>query len=481
MPIFPSRYDREILSAVFSFAESRKAGLFIVGGYLRDLLVARRKVNPDIDFCLKHNALAFGRDLAKKIGAGFVVLDKEHGCCRMVKIRGSVIYTLDIADFRAPTIEKDLGLRDFTMNTLAVPLEAFVDHPDSWQSSCFDPHNGRVDIKAKVVRMVDKRAFKDDPLRMLRAFSLSCIFDFTICPKTRAAIASQKRLIVKVSAERIRDELFKIFETGKAYECMLQLDACGLLSLIIPEIDPMRGIGQGPYHHLDVWTHTLESLGDYEKLIFQLKKNSGVQEYLKQQLSGQRSRNSLIKLGLLLHDVGKPKTLRKEKKRTTFHGHERVGREMACAIARRLKLANDEVDALARMVMWHLRPGYLADCVMVTARAAFRFFRDAKLEAPSILLLSIADQRATRGPLNKAASRKHHEKVALKLLKSYFLKEKEEAAPRLVTGDDLMGAFKLGPSPLIGKMLREIEELRAIGKIKTRQQALTAAKKLLFK
>jgi hypothetical protein len=131
------------------------------------------------------------------------------------------------------------------------------------------------------------------------------------------------------------------------------------------------------------------------------------------------------------------------------------------------------------MVLWHLRPGYLADNEKITPRAIFRYFRDSAQEAISILLLSIADQRATKGPLTSRESRIQHEKAVFGLIKEYFKRLKEKKPSRLVNGDDLIKKFKLSPSPLIGKVLRELEELQAIGKIKTRLEALKIAEKII--
>jgi hypothetical protein len=133
------------------------------------------------------------------------------------------------------------------------------------------------------------------------------------------------------------------------------------------------------------------------------------------------------------------------------------------------------------MVLWHLRPGYLADNQEITPRAIFRYFRDAGKECVSILLISIADQRATKGPLTSKTSRIHHEKVSLGLIKEYFKRKKEKKPLRLITGDDLIKKFKLAPSPLIGKILQELEELQAIGKIKSKKAALDRAKQIILK
>lgn len=474
----PKTEDEALIKAALKIAKQKKVKLYIVGGYLRDIFLGRRRENPDIDFCLKRGAINFGRELARQLKCGFVVLDKEHGSCRVVKKADGRIYTLDFTDFRGKTLEEDLLHRDFTINAMTIePEKLFLSA--GIEDSVIDPYGGRRDLKSKVIRKVHKKAFDEDPLRILRAFSSAVILDFKIDGDTLTQAKLKANKLSAVSPERIRDELFKIFECAGSFACLTELDKLKILKIIFPEIEVMRGLAQGPYHHLDVWQHSLETVRQLENAIAEFKNDRDVQDYLDEIISPLRTRRALIKLGALLHDIGKPAALRHEDGKTIFHGHERIGADIAEGIAERIKLSNDELQALEKMVFWHLRPGYLADNEEVTPKAIFRFFRDAQKEAVSVLLISLADQRATKGPLTTRQSRILHEKIVSKLIKEYFRRKQEKKIARLITGDDLIKKFKLPPSPLIGKILREIEELQAIGKIKTKERALKEAKKFV--
>jgi poly(A) polymerase len=462
--------DRDLLKTVYRFAKSRKVKLYLVGGILRDLLLAREKENPDFDFCLKKGAISFGRKLSRRMKAGFVVLDEEHAACRLVKKIKDRVYTFDFTDFRGPDLEKDLLHRDFTINALALELG---------KDLLIDPYAGRQDLEKKIIRTVNNKAFAEDPLRILRAFSFSCLLDFKIDKQTLKSAKSERRRLAKVSCERIRDELFKIFDSPSAFGCLKQLDELKILEIIFPEIKKMRGIGQGPYHHLDVWQHTLQTLRELEQLTVELKNNRQIQDYLNGVISGERKRRALLKFGALLHDIGKPAALRHEDGKTIFHGHERIGLGLSEEIARRLKLSNDEINSLKVTVLWHLRPGYLADNDELTPRAIFRYFRDSGNETVGILLLSVADQRATKGPLTTEKTRRHHEKIAFGLIKEYFRRKKEKKRARLINGDDLIRKFRLEPSPLIGRILDAVEESQAIGKIRTKGEAFRLAQRFI--
>jgi len=458
-----------LLDPVYNFAKKRRVLLYLVGGVLRDLALGRVKQNLDFDFAIKRGAISFGRALAKELRAGFVILDKEHGACRVIKKTKDGFYTLDFTDFRGKSIEEDLGQRDFTINTLII---------DPSTGELLDLNGAKADLKNKIIRIAGEKSFSEDPLRILRAFSFAALLGFKIEPATLKAAKAEKFKLLNVSDERIRDEFFKIFASGKSYECIAELDRLKIIEIIFPEIKKMRRIGQGPYHHLDVWQHTLETLKQLE-LIFKNNRNSDIRLFLGQLISAERKKEAFLKFAALLHDVGKPATLRRIDGRTTFHGHERVGLSLAEGISKRLKLSNEEIHALKIIVLWHLRPGYLADNEILTARAKFRFFRDTGKEAISVLLLSLADQRATKGPLTTAQSRVRHEKTTLRLIREYYRKLKIKKDVRLVNGDDLIKKFKLKPSPLIGKILSELEELQAIGKINSKAGALKAASRFI--
>lgn len=479
--------QRRVLTDIEKLSQVKNIQLYIVGGFLRDIILDREVINLDIDFALKKNAIAFARALAMKTKAGFVVLDKDKGCARIVKKGKDGIISLDFTDFRGKDLKQDLGKRDFSINALAIDLRAFlssfkiagINRYKFFTGHLVDHYNGLSDLRSKVIRAINSFAFDDDPLRVLRAFSLSCILKFKIEPRTLELAKKKRNRLRSVSFERIRDELFKILSNSKSYEYLVQLDRYGILELIMPEIKAMRRLNQGPYHHLDTWKHTLETIRQLDRVIRSFSRNPDIKQYLEEEISSGRYRRELIRLGGLLHDIGKPKTLRIEEGKVKFYGHERVGADILDEVARRIKLSNTEITTLKKMILNHLRPGYLADNPFLTQRAKFRFFSSAASEAVSVLLISLADQRATRGNLTTPESRQKHERIVRRLIKDYFKKLKEKKPKRLIDGNDLISHFKLRPSPLIGKILSEVAEAQAIGRIKNKKEALIVAKKII--
>ena len=324
------------------------------------------------------------------------------------------IWTFDFSDFRARSFRQDLTLRDFTINTLSMDLAKLNGSTrlpalsktrlpalsktklpalskklpalskTRLEDVLADGKKGLRDLRAKRIRRVAVKAFRDDPLRLLRAFSLSAILDFKIEPQTLAQIRREKNLLRGVSYERIRDEIFKILETERAAAALKAMDKAGLLDKVIPQVKVMYHCAQkGTYHHLDVWPHSLEVVAQFDNVVREMGNNPDVVEYLNESLGGNRTRRALLKLIALLHDIGKPET-RKEAGRgkLTFYGHERVGKNIVTYIARMLKLSTGERHALEDMVLWHLRPGYLSNFQKPSEKSIYRYLRDTKKRRP---------------------------------------------------------------------------------------------------
>jgi len=471
--------ETPLLKKISSFIKKRDFKVFLVGGALRDILLGEKNIT-DFDFAVSGGAIKLAKTISSKIRGSLVILDRKFGCARIVKKEKEKTYTLDFTDFKGRDIEEDLYKRDFTINCLAVDLVRLKGAEDL-NSVIVDPYGGLRDLKGRTIRVVSKESFFEDPLRLARAFSLAAQLKFKIEGKTLRETKAQKSRLKGVAFERIRDELFKIFSVDNSHIFLREMDRIGILEIIIPEIKIMKGIEQGPYHHLDVWSHSLETLNQLEIFLEELKRDKILKEYLDEVIASDRRRYEMMKLGAVLHDIGKPHALKRREGKTIFHGHERIGKEVTENICRRLKLSVKEEDVIKKIVYWHLRPGYLADNRLITPRARFRYFRDTQAEGVSVLLISIADQRATRGPKAKEKERKRHEEVVSDLIKEFFKKRKEKKLPRILTGDDLIKILKLTPSPIFGKILGKVEELQAIGEIKTKKEALEVAKRILKK
>ena len=319
------------IKIIQELAKRKKAKIYLVGGFLRDHLLGVKK--QDFDFSVEKDALKIARSFANKIKGAYVLLDEERKCARVVKKQKGEIYTFDFADFRAKTFSLDLSHRDFTINTLSVDLQD-IGKETEIEDVIKDRKAAIKALKSKKIIMTSVRVFKEDPLRMMRAFSLRAVLGFKIDKKTKEQIKKDVNLICNVSYERIREELFKILKSSSAAATLKEMDSISLLEKIIPQLRIMFDCKQGGYHHLDVWLHSLETVAKVEELVEELRGDQEVQKYLDEPISAQHPRISLIKFAALVHDIGKPDTRKKEKERLSFHGHERVGEKFVREISR---------------------------------------------------------------------------------------------------------------------------------------------------
>jgi len=214
---------------------------------------------------------------------------------------------------------------------------------------------------------------------------------------------------------------------------------------------------------------------------FDQRLRPGLAEYCRTDIVEDRSRRILIKLGALLHDVGKPATKRvKDDGEIWFIGHEQFGATLVETMAERLRLSKREKDMLCDLVLYHLRPGHLSREAQLTRRAIFRFFRDLGEHGPACLLVWWADRMATRGPSSRLDQIDQQRARLEELLGAYFFKAEEIIKPpRLMDGRQLMATFQLSSGPVVGELLRAIEEAQAEGHVRSKEEALAFARTFL--
>lgn len=439
---------------------------------MRDAVLKKSKDFTDFDFCLDADAEKFAQSFAAAVGAKVITLDDGAGSFRVVVLWAGRNISFDFSRLRAPDLVSDLGSRDFSINTLVSPL--FEPRP-----AVYDYCGALKDIQRGVLRLMGKHVLRDDPLRILRGFYFFTAYGFSLPRAVLEQMAAHKRLLSRVSKERISEELYKIFACQDSYKAVKLAADSGVLEELLPELSRTKKVGQGAYHHLDVFDHSLEALRMFERLIAREFKGQACRQYLAGRLAGSRTIAQLIKLACLMHDIGKPAAKKRKGKKTIFHMHEKIGAAMAAQISRRLKLSLAEKNMLGRLIFWHLRPGYLADQKKPTRRAVYRFFRDTGSDGVAVIMLSLSDWRATRGPLTDFKKRSIHERVMLGLIKEYFAAQKRKVLPALLNGYVVMEKFNLTPSPLVGKILRKVREEQALGRVRTLPQALCLAKKIM--
>jgi putative nucleotidyltransferase with HDIG domain len=447
--------DHEVFRAVSRAAADSGVDAYVVGGYVRDLVLKRP--SKDIDFVCVGSGMALAGDVSKLLGPHLQVNYFKNFGTAQIRYKDLEIEFVGArkesyrSDSRKPvvedgTLEDDLRRRDFTINSMAVSLnkESF--------GALVDPHAGMSDLKKKIIRTPHDPAvtFSDDPLRMMRAIRFAGQLNFDIEPDTYAAIMKQADRLRIVSQERITDELNKIIASKVPSYGFKLLFHSGLLKQFFPELVALHGVEYvGSNAHKDNFFHTLQVLDNVAKV----------------------SDDLWLRWAAILHDIAKPATKRYDNVHGwTFHGHEDKGARMVPGIFRRLKLPMSEnMVKVQKLVRLHLRPIPLARDV--TDSAVRRLLFDAGNDIESLMILCRAD-----------VTSKNMEKVN-RFLKNFDLVEEKMAEVEQkdhvrnfqppVSGDEIMRLFNMPPGRLIGEMKEAIKEAILDGRIRNdRQEAM---------
>jgi len=453
MNIFPEERIFEIVARV---AEREHFEAYVIGGYVRDHIMGREHPDMDIDIVVLGDGVAMAKVTAAEINTDInVTVFKTFGTAMFhyknydIEFVGArkESYTKNSRKPKVSpgSLEDDQNRRDFTINALAISL-----NKGSF-GEVLDPFGGMDDIRNKILRtpLDPDTTFADDPLRMMRAVRFSSQLGFTVSEETLASISRNAERIKIVSAERITVELSKIIATEIPSAGFALLEKTGLLSLILPEVDRLKGIedkeGKG---HKDNFHHTLKVLD-----------NVAV-----------RSDDIWLRWAALLHDIAKPVT-KKFVPGTgwTFHGHEFIGAKMVPEIFARLKLPlNDRMKYVKKLVGLHLRPISLVQ-YEVTDAAVRRLLFEAGDDIDDLMLLCEAD--ITSGNMMKV--QKHRGNFSL--VRSKLLEIEEKDAVRTfqppVHGEDIIDAFGISPSPVVGALKTAIKDAILDGVIPNERQA----------
>jgi poly(A) polymerase len=469
--------------------------VYLVGGAVRDILLGRDV--HDLDFVLPRGGLGAARAVADKLKGAYYPLDRERETGRVVWTDStSKRWHLDFAAYHNSDLEGDLTARDLTINAIAID----IDH----SHTLIDPLGGAADLLARYIRACTPASFTADPLRVLRAVRISVSYKFRILPETLQGMRAAAAGLGDVSAERLRDEIFRMMDCPQPSACVQVLDTIGGVKAIFPELDALRGLKQSLPHVNDAWIHTLDVISRLEQVLsvlsvgFDLDSTQNIytamlshqlgryRQQITSQLAGElsegRNLRSLLFFAALYHDVGKPETRSTDPDgRIRYFDHDLVGAEIIDRRCQWLHLSNLEIAWLKLVVRYHLRPLLLTqDGVTPSRRAIYRFFRQAKDSGIGVCLLSLADVWGTYGPGMPAEVWGRYVEVVRSLLEGWWERPAEVVTPPIyVNGRDLIEEFSLQAGPIIGKLLDEIREAAAVGVIQDRQQALDLARSIL--
>ena len=414
------KLPEKVTSVMKKFADSG-VEIYVVGGAVRDLMLD--KSVKDWDFATnitpdEMKVLFPKNSFYENVYGTFSIVMPDKEIFEVTTYRTERGYS----DSRHPdevkwgkTLEEDLQRRDFTINAMAVDTDGEI----------HDYFEGRKDLENKIIRTVgnpDER-FSEDALRMMRAVRIASQIGFLIEDKTFESIQKNAGLINNIAGERVRDELFKILAIDKPADGMRLLKNSGLMQEIMPEMLEGIGMTQKGHHIYDVWTHGLEALNNCE------------------------SKDVITRLATLLHDVGKPKSMREENGERSFHNHELIGSRAAVRIGKKLRMSNKELDQLFRLVRWHM---FTTEDTQ-TDKAVRRFIRNV---TPEYLDEMISLRRADRIGSGAKESSWRWELFKKRLVE--VQKQPFAIKDLKVNGMDVMEILGIKPGKKVGEVLTAI-------------------------
>lgn len=441
-------------------------GVWVVGGAVRDAALGREV--KDLDLAVAGDPGAAAKRIAAATGEHAFELSAEFGTWRVVSGRSG--WQIDVTALRGEGIEADLAERDFTIGAVAVPL-----HGDE----VIDPFSGLADLDARVLKAVGEESFVSDPLRLLRAARLAAQLDLAVDPYTADLARAAARHAAEPAGERQLAELRQLVGGPDPLRGLRLLGELGVTPVVLPELETLRGVEQGPNHHLDVYDHTvavlehtLEVEGDLER--FAGERAAEVAELLDEPFADEMDRRTALRFGALFHDIAKPATKAERDGFVGFRGHDEAGVEIVGTICRRLRASRRLTQHLQALTRHHLRLGFLISEMPLSRRRVHAYLRATEPVAVDVTLLTVADRLSARGhgPIASPEMVSAHLDLARQMIAAGLDWRREGPPTPLLRGDEVAAELGIEPGPELGSALAELEAAQYAGEVTDRDGAI---------
>lgn len=446
---------------------------WVVGGAVRDVAL-ELEVN-DLDLAVAESPRQSARAVASHLDGFAFELSSEFPTWRAAARDGS--WQIDIAEMRGGSIEADLGLRDFTLGAIAVDLAT---------GEALDPSGGLADLQAGLIRAVGPGSFTADPLRLMRAARLVSRFGWEIDPDTIELGRKSAPQAGEPAGERTLSELCQLMAGRDPVLGLAAMDQLGLYESLLPEVAHLKGVVQGPNHHLDVYGHTIEVLEGILRIESDLEtfvgdSAEGVRALLDSDLADGVSRSTGLRLGALLHDCAKPQTRREEDGFVTFRGHDQAGADSIRAIFKRLRSSNRLATYVADLALHHLILGFMVTARPLSRRQIYAYLKHTDPVAVDVTLLTVADRLGARGKAGIASEEMvaGHLELASEMVADGLEWHRTGPPAQFLPGNELAEQLGIEPGPQLGKVMDELAEARYAGEIASASEAVEYARRFL--
>lgn len=449
--------DHPVFRLIGDTADGLGLDCYVIGGWVRDLFLQRKSKDIDIVVVghgVERPGIVLAEELKKKLSKAHIAIYRNFGTAQLkhkdieIEFVGARRESYD-RNSRKPitedgTLEEDQDRRDFTINAMALCLNR-----DRF-AELIDPFNGLADLEDGIIAtpLDPDITFSDDPLRMMRCIRFATQLSFEIEPETFEAIERNKERIKIISGERIADELNKIILSPIPSKGFIDLDRCGLLPIIFPEMVQLQGVeSRNGRAHKDNFYHTLEVLDNVAATT-----------------DPKEEKTLWLRWAAILHDIGKPKSKRWDNVAGwTFHNHNDIGERMIPNIFRRMKLPmNEKMKYVQKLVGLHMRPIVIAD-EEVTDSAVRRLLFEAGDDIDDLMTLCTADITSK----NKEKKQRFINNFELVRQKLIDIEEKDRIRnfQPPVSGEEIMQIFNLKPSKEVGLLKNRIKDAILDGEI----------------
>ncbi len=448
---------------------------WVVGGTVRDIALGREPA--EVDLAVPGPPEPVARRIAAALDGIAFELSSEFPAWRVRGRDGD--WQVDVAMLRGQGgLDADLRLRDFTLGAIAVDLATGTVH---------DPTGGLDDLGAGVIRACSDHSFTDDPLRLMRAARLAANLGWTIEPATLDLARAASSRGGEPAGERILAELLQLISGPDPLGGVRVMDAIGLFESVLPEIGALKGVTQGPNHHLDVYGHTLEVLEGVLRIESEPDRFAGdlgdaVSAHLAEPLANGINRAAGLRLAALFHDAAKPETRREKDGFIGFRGHDEAGARLAGEIlGSRLRASRRLCEYVAGITRNHLVLGFMVAERPLGRRRVYEYLVRTGPDPVDATLITVADRLAARGDSPLAASEMvaAHLELAREMIRYGLEWEKSGPPAPLIGGLDLARALGIEPGPRLGEVMRELAAARYAGEIETAEQAVEHARHYL--